>query len=184
MNSTTRRHLEGLSRASKVEDLQGAWYGYQTSVQPTLKTKRLGWFIPRESTLEIKTRNREPTIKLAKAAPQLWVSQTPKLAHACHRRDGMFDSVQVKDVTGYVESWEQTNQEKIRKLVALIKHMIKGTKECGGRASVRCDTREGTISITKTERKNMLPEDLYSKWKECIPTIATQGILEQDPVVT
>lgn len=47
--------------------------------------KEEGKVVPLESTLEIKTRVSHKPLEIQEIAPQLWVSQTPKLVRAYHR---------------------------------------------------------------------------------------------------
>ena len=50
-----------------------------------LTVKKEGRVNPLESTIEIKTRVLHKPISIEDIAPQLWVSQTPKLVRAYHR---------------------------------------------------------------------------------------------------
>jgi hypothetical protein len=57
-----------------------------------------GHSLPLNSTLEIQTRVLHKPISISDVAPQLWVSQTPKLVRAYHQL-GTFPVPQVEDVT-------------------------------------------------------------------------------------
>lgn len=122
--------------------------------------------VPRESTLEIKTRAASKPIDFNEIATQLWASQTPKLVRAYHSR-GVFQEPKVEDVAGEIRSWERANQAHLRRLAALIAEVLRVAREMGGRMRIRYDQVTDTLVIQqKSEGKKMLPEDLYSHWEE------------------
>jgi hypothetical protein len=149
----------------------------ETSVQSKLTIKREGRVVPRESTLEIKTRVVHKPLELSEVAPQLWISQTPKLARAYHQR-GIFSTPKVEDITAGLKAWEQTHQDVIRKLVALINCILRVTRSWGGSSTIRYDSLKNKLVIKKVERKKMLPDDLYSRWTKAIPVDIEQKISE------
>ena len=61
-------------------------------------------------------------------APQLWVSQTPKLIRVS-RQNGTFQRPVVEDVTARIKSWEERKQSELRKLAALRNAVIKYSVE-------------------------------------------------------
>ena len=128
-----------------------------------------GQVVPLESTLEIKTRVSHKSLEIQEIATQLWVSQTPKLVRAYHNR-GTFRRPAVEDVTAAIKSWEERNQNELRKLAALIRKILNFVKECGGKAVLRYDVEKDKLVFCKVERKEILPKDLYSKWDDmCSP---------------
>lgn len=135
----------------------------ETSVQSKLSIKTEGREVPRESTLEIKTRVFHKPLELPEIAPQLWVSQTPKLVRAYHHR-GIFSTPKVEDITAAVKDWEKTHQDDIRQLVALINRILRVTRNWGGSSTIRYDPLKDKLVIKKIERKKMLPDDLYSRY--------------------
>jgi hypothetical protein len=153
------------------------------SVQSKLTIKREGRVVPRESTLEIKTRVFHKPLELPEVAPQLWVSQTPKLVRAYHQR-GKFFPPTVEDITVAMKDWEQAHQDDIKKLVALINRILRVTRNWGGNSTIRYDQLKDKLVIKKTERKKMLPDDLYSRWTVTIPASIPQKISEPGTDVT
>ncbi|MCJ1312719.1 hypothetical protein MMC25_006395 [Agyrium rufum] len=130
-----------------------------------LQVEKGGQEVPLDSTLEIKTRVIHKTLGLQEIIAQLWLSQTPKLVRAYHQR-GTFQNPAVEDITSEIKSWELRKQKELRKLAALIRKIIGGVKDCGGKAVLRYDLRGDKLVVSKSERKEMLPEDLYSKWED------------------
>ncbi|KFY32063.1 hypothetical protein V493_00551 [Pseudogymnoascus sp. VKM F-4281 (FW-2241)] len=105
-------------------------------------------------------------IEIHDVAPQLWISQTPKLVRAYHHR-GTFPVPEVEDVAADIKTWEESNQEDLRKLAAaLISKIIGVVKGCGGNAIVKNDILGDKLVIWKVDRKKMLPNDLYSIWDD------------------
>lgn len=121
-----------------------------------LTVREEGLVVPRESTLEIKTRVSHRPLGFPEVAPQLWVSQTPKLVRAYHNK-GIFQEPQVKDVTTDIKRWEETHQGDLRKLAALIHKLLDVVKECGGAATARYDVQGDKLVVQKAGRKKMLP---------------------------
>jgi hypothetical protein len=130
-----------------------------------LTIKEEGQMISLKSTLELKTRVFHKRIEIHEVAPQLWISQTPKLVRAYYRRV-MFLVPEVEDVAADIKSWEEGNQRDLRKLAALISKIIGVVKGCGGNAIVKYDTLGDKLVIWKVDRKKMLPNDLYSIWDD------------------
>lgn len=128
-----------------------------------LRIKREGQALPRETTLEIKTRVLHKHLDMEEVASQLWVSQTPKLVRAYHQR-GRFSNPKAEDVTTKVKDWESTHQKDIAQLVALIKQIVHVTGDFGGSTAIRYTPLKDRLVIEKTERKKMLPDDLYALW--------------------
>jgi hypothetical protein len=130
-----------------------------------LMIKEEGQVVPLELTLEIKTRVSYKSIEIQEVAPQLWVSQTPKLVRAYHQ-NGTFQRPVVEDVAAVIKNWEERKQNDLRKLAALIRKIIKLVKECGGNAVLKYDVGRDKLVVCKVKRKEMLPKDLYSKWDD------------------
>jgi hypothetical protein len=154
----------------------------EPSVESKLTIKREGRIASRESTLEIKTRVFHKPLELTEVAAQLWVSQTPYLVRAYHQR-GRFLTPKVEDVTDAMKDWEKTHQDAITKLVALIKCILRVTRNWGGSSTVRYDPLEDKLVIKKIERKKVLPEDLYSRWKIPVPANVTKKTSVHGPKV-
>ncbi|OBT60334.1 hypothetical protein VE03_10339 [Pseudogymnoascus sp. 23342-1-I1] len=130
-----------------------------------LTIKKEGQMISLKSTLELKTRVFHKRIEIHEVAPQLWISQTPKLVRAYHRR-GTFPVPEVEDVAADIKIWEEGNQSDLRKLAPLISRIIGAVKGFGGNAIVKYDLLGDKLVIRKVDRKKMLPNDLYSMWDD------------------
>ncbi|KAI1772319.1 hypothetical protein F4818DRAFT_183195 [Hypoxylon cercidicola] len=163
-----------------------------TSPGSQLTIKKGGQVVPRESTLEIKTRVSHKPLSFQEVAAQLWVSQTPKLVRAYHDR-GKFQVPVVKDVTDAIKNWEKVNQGDLNRLAALIRKIVNVVKECGGRGVVKYDPCADKLVVRKVVegKVKMLPKDLYSKWaendvpeKEDITAASKTVIAPRDPVET
>ena len=128
-----------------------------------LAIKEEGHVVPLESTLEIKTRVSYKRLEIQHLAPQLWISQTPKLVRAYHQK-GVFQTPEVEDVATLIKRWEERNQTDLRKLAALVHEILGAVKRCGGNAMVTYDADEDKLVVSKFDGKAMLPKDLYSKW--------------------
>jgi hypothetical protein len=144
------------------------------SVQPKLTIKRESRVISWESILEIKTRVFHKSLKLSEIAPQLWISQTPKLVRAYHQR-GKFSPPKVENVAIALKR-EQTHQDDIKKLIALINCILRVTRNLGGNSTIRYGPLKDKLVVKKTERKKMLPDNLYSNWVMTIPVSIPQKI--------
>ncbi|KAI1641883.1 uncharacterized protein F4817DRAFT_28941 [Daldinia loculata] len=135
-----------------------------------------GQAVPLNSTLEIKTRVSHKPLEIREVAPQLWVSQTPRLVRAYHQR-GVFQVPTVEDVTAQIKRWEQDNQRHLRKLAALIRKIVNIVKDCNESVTLRYDARERKLILSKLSTpKKMLPQDLYSKWDVSSDTKTGTGI--------
>lgn len=130
-----------------------------------LSIKAAGHIIPLASTLEIKTRVQHRLLEIEEAAPQLWVSQTPKLVRAYHSK-GKFQKPDVKDVTALIQDWEKRNQADLRKLAALIRRIVEVVRGSGGSAVVEYEDGANSLVVRRWEGGKMLPEDLYSRWED------------------
>ena len=135
------------------------------AAQPKLTIQEEGQAVPLESTLEIKTRVFHKPLAIKEIAPQLWISQTPKLVRAYHRH-GMFQGPEVEDVVAEIKRWEEVNQDDLRKLAALINKILNIVKGSGGYAMVKYDEKRDKLLIWKADAKKMLPEDLYCRWDD------------------
>ncbi|KAJ5586715.1 geranylgeranyl pyrophosphate synthetase [Penicillium hispanicum] len=133
-----------------------------------LRMRKEGQAIPRELTLEIKTRVSRKPLLLEEVIPQLWLSQTPKLVRAYHQR-GMFAMPQVEDVTTEIQLWEKSHQQDLKKLTALINKILQVSRIWGGNSTIRYDAQKDRLVIQRAGKKRMLPEDLYLNWTKVAP---------------
>ena len=65
-----------------------------------------------------------------------------------------------------VKQWEERNQPHLRSLVTLLKQIVDLVKGIDGNAVIKYDIGIKKLVVSKTDRKKMLPEDLYSMWTD------------------
>jgi hypothetical protein len=133
-----------------------------TSAGSKLTVRKEGRKIALQSTLEIKTRVHHKPLSVADVAPQLWLSQTPKLVRAYHEK-GRFKIPVVEDVTSALQKWERLNQQPLGRLAALLVKLI-----AAGRrhkySTIRYDAPSDRLHVEYDEGKKVLPADLYERW--------------------
>lgn len=117
------------------------------------------------STLEIKTCAASRSLDMAGVLPQLWISQTPKLAVGYHRR-GVFENVRVRDMTREILQWEAANQGDLKKLAGLLAEIIRVVKRASDCRVMVEYTGGASLRIVAGDGKPALPEDLYAKWND------------------
>ncbi|KAJ2987686.1 hypothetical protein NUW58_g4367 [Xylaria curta] len=137
-------------------------------ISSRLVVRQEGQTVPLNSTLEIKTRVFRKPISIQEVAPQIWLSQTPKLVRAYHQ-GGIFQTPQVEDVTQDIQRWQTQNQANLRRLAALIHKILEIVKRCNNRATLRYVCDGDKLVISPLGGRKMLPDHLYLKW-EAKPT--------------
>ncbi|KAH8743425.1 hypothetical protein F5883DRAFT_41652 [Diaporthe sp. PMI_573] len=115
------------------------------------------------STLEIKTRAASRKLDMAEVSSQLWLSQTPKLVVGYHR-NGVFDNVQLQDMTDEIRQWEMANKKDLNKLACLLAKIIGVVKRSVDRDAVVNYSGGTRLRILAGDGKRALPDDLYVKW--------------------
>ena len=168
ITSSSSKELEDDSLSSMLGSLSLSPTNRPPSTTPAgskLTIKEEGQVVPLESTLEVKTRVFHKPLEIKEIAPQLWVSQTPKLVRAYHNK-GAFQGPKVEDVAAEIRRWEKRNQMDLRKLAALINKILNVVKGYGGNAIVKYDDKGDKLVVRKVDGKKMLPKDLYSKWDD------------------
>ena len=156
---TLSNMLESLTISSTSSSAQA------TCIGSTLTIRQEGQVIPRESTLEIKTRASHRPFDYNEIAPQLWFSQTPKLVRAYHSY-GRFQKVVVEDVATEVQKWGDEHRADLMRLAGLIKKIVTVVKDSDGKAVVTYDGKSDVLVLRKSSGKKMLPEELYAKWND------------------
>ena len=136
-----------------------------TMLASKLRVLKQGWAIDLESTLEIKTRTVYRPLQLRDVAAQLWLSQTPKLVIAHHKK-GVFKHPVVKDVAAEVKQWEGANQTALRRLGMLLVKMNNLMREHRIHAVAKYDQKDDKLVIYEAREPKMLPDDLYAMWKD------------------
>jgi hypothetical protein len=125
-----------------------------------------GKAVERTSTLEIKTRTAKRVLDMAEVSSQLWISQTPKLVVGYHK-NGLFDNVQLKDMTEHLHKWEAENQKDLVMLAMLLGRIILEVSSIGDRCAVVKFDGGTKLSILGWDKgsERSLPRDLYAKWE-------------------
>jgi hypothetical protein len=132
-----------------------------------LTIRHQGQPVPLACTLEIKTRVSHKPLAIPDLAAQLWVSQTPKLVRAYHKRGVFPRPEEVEDVTSQIQSWEEGHQSELRKLAGLIRWIVGVVKGCSGSARIRYEEEHGDrLVVWKADGPRMLPVDLYARWDD------------------
>lgn len=164
--STLREYdiLEGLQSLSMAPTRTDALSAVSGS---GLTIKTAGREISLDSTLVIKTRVAHKPLSMDEVAPQLWVSQTPKLVRAYHT-SGVFEPPTVEDATNLVSSWEKRHQETMSALGVLMKKIVNAARS-NGQVTIRYQPAEDTLIATRGNDLKMLPDDLYHRW-EIVPS--------------
>jgi hypothetical protein len=126
-----------------------------------------GKVVDMSTTLEIKTRASHRVLDMADVLPQLWISQTPRLAVGYHRR-GVFDDVQLMVMTGELAKWEARNQRDLSMLAGLLRKIIRVVNSSGGdrRALVKYDGGSELKIVAVEGSETALPDYWYSEWRE------------------
>ncbi|CAG8972944.1 hypothetical protein HYALB_00001364 [Hymenoscyphus albidus] len=163
LNIIVRHETDGIFESLSVSPSKSVTTMPAGSV---LHIKNEGHLVPLESTLEIKTRVFHKPLNFNDIAPQLWVSQTPQLVRAYHNK-GTFSEARVENVATHVKKWEEDNQKDLVKMAALFEKVVSLVRESGGIAMVRYDVIRNSLVVQMCgDETKMLPEDLYSKWKD------------------
>ena len=136
----------------------------RTSTTSKLTVRRGGQSIALKSTLEIKTRVHHRPLQIADAAPQLWLSQTPRLVRAYHNK-GRFQAPVVEEVSTDIKEWERANQERLGKLVTLLISIIAESKP-HGHVSIKYSASKDRLRVDRCVGDKMFPGDLYERWQE------------------
>ncbi|KAK1835687.1 hypothetical protein QBC39DRAFT_274801 [Podospora conica] len=120
--------------------------------------------VPWESTLEIKTRAASKVLDMGDVMPQLWVSQTPRLAVGYYTKGGVFGNVKVKDMTDEIVFWEAASQGDLGKLADLLGRIISAVRTSEAGRGVVEYSGGSNLRVVVGDGKPALPDDLYRKW--------------------
>jgi hypothetical protein len=120
--------------------------------------------VPVSSLLEIKTRAASRVLDMTEVLPQLWISQTPKLAVGYYSKGG-FNNVKVQDMTAEILWWEAASQGDLGRLAGLLSNVIGAVRRSSDRQAMVEYTGGSTVRVVARDGKPALPDDLYAKWK-------------------
>ncbi|CAO2652933.1 Nn.00g023440.m01.CDS01 [Neocucurbitaria sp. VM-36] len=120
-----------------------------------------GIYIDSSQLAETKARKLE---RLNKAIPQLWFGRTPYLLVGKHDK-GVFHSTTCTHAGAQFAKWEESNQEKLRKLANLLvelKRTVQGTVE--GAAVLVCEPKGAPLRLfTVRNKQDVLPKEIIMK---------------------
>ncbi|KAI4212988.1 MAG: hypothetical protein LQ351_004332 [Letrouitia transgressa] len=169
--------------STKVDDLASQFAGLSSDVSSTqghyrddtsLKIFGGGQKIPRAAIFNLKSRAIEKRDQgtLDEELPRLWVSQISNFILAYHE-SGVFNDIQVRNVTQEIRDWERQNQAIIRRFALLLRKIISivtGPEEQKvelhrqglGDLEVRGQTKDVPHCLTSDTSTNWIlsPEDL------------------------
>lgn len=120
--------------------------------------------VPVSSLLEIKTRAVSRVLDMTEVLPQLWISQTPKLAVGYYSK-GVFNNVKAQDMTAEILWWEAASQGDLGRLAGLLSNVICAVRRSSNRQAVVEYTGGSSLRVVAGDGKPALPDDLYAKWK-------------------
>ncbi|RAK75232.1 uncharacterized protein BO72DRAFT_470272 [Aspergillus fijiensis CBS 313.89] len=119
--------------------------------------------IPRHSSLSTSAPGRK--VEMDKVLPQMWVSQTSLLVCGSYDKKDLFRECWLRHVGRELKEWEKNHQVDLKRLAALLKWIIASVPRSGQKATLDYDSRREELVISRAERPNMLPTDLYDKWE-------------------
>ncbi|KAK0732024.1 hypothetical protein B0H67DRAFT_606564 [Lasiosphaeris hirsuta] len=161
----------GRGPVASVDSLSGALGGLSLSrseapVSSTAGTavEAGGRAVDLSSTLEIKTRAASREVDMVETFPQLWISQTPKLVVGYHR-NGVFDKVQLREMTDAINQWEEGHQRDLCRLACLLADIIAAVKRSGSRRAVVSYTGGPGLLVVPSDENPALPDELYTRWE-------------------
>ncbi|KAG9191994.1 hypothetical protein G6011_10728 [Alternaria panax] len=131
---------------------------------PTDKPTRViekGVFIDPYKLAEIKAKR---LARLNEALPQLWFGRTPYFMNGNHNK-GKVHSVSISHAESEFPRWEETNQDKLRKMVSLLTELRDQVALVWERAAVLVHDEKGGPLKVYAMKKNggVLPADIISK---------------------
>jgi hypothetical protein len=97
-----------------------------------LSVEKGGQAIPQNRVFDLKTRafhkKRETDVIFDQQVPRLWVRQIPNFVLAFHKR-GVFNDIEVHDVSRQLTEWERGHQFSIKSLVNLLQDIMRMARE-------------------------------------------------------
>jgi hypothetical protein len=161
---------------------RGVWQPRVTDTENTVtaptgaKVFLRGKLAAPESIVELKTVRCGTAEKPGKSATssqniaQLWFSRTPILIAGKYQGEGRFVRVEQTDViaSGRMKQWEETNTEKLQKLVKLL-GMLKEIMVSAGNGKFALVLEKGSadlkiFALDQSKYQFGLPEDIKEKW--------------------
>lgn len=147
-----------------LETLQLADSAPASTHKSAITVKREGKEVDCSSILEIKTRVAGKSLDMDETVAQLWISQTPYLAVSYHK-NGLFNDVQVRDMTQNVRDWERSNHKVLCSLGYLLKHIIEVVKGSASQVAVVKYDGGMKLEVIAGEQKKAPSEGVDAKWQ-------------------
>lgn len=146
-----------------------------------------GGMIRQQEVTDIKTRSK--TVKgdpLYKEIPRLWISQTPTFIIARHA-NGVFDDIQISDVTPRVNRWEAEHQQLLGRLASFLRHIrnisqrhnlnqFEIVRVIEGDIEIRSQTCEAGAAFSQTVKRDW--SDWLAKGGSRAEEVSTEAIEE------
>jgi hypothetical protein len=117
-----------------------------------IRTRSGGRLIPQHAIFELKTRgaHKKDEDQMADHLPRMWTAQIPFFILAYHEW-GLFkpEDITIRDVRGDVASWQDENQELLRKFSALLDKLVSMARDPEVGKYEVCLQQRGVLEIRK-----------------------------------
>lgn len=163
------------SLSQLVRNLQLADYSSAATHTSTITVKREGKEVDNSSIVEIKTRAAGKSLDMNETTAQLWISQTPYLATAFHK-NGMFNDIQVQDMTENILNWERSNQKILSSLGCLLNQIIEAAKCSASQVAVVRYDGGMKLEVIACEQKKAPSEGVDAKWQSGEQSTENSGL--------
>ncbi|KAL7947484.1 hypothetical protein V8C42DRAFT_317921 [Trichoderma barbatum] len=131
-----------------------------------------------ESMFDLKTRSIKVIDKdtLGEELPRLWLAQIPNFILAHHTR-GTFEIIEVADVRDEIQGWEESHQQDLSRLSALLHHIIATALEKEGTPLEIVRTQWGPLEIRQRlpDAGVVFSDQVKDQWLEWLEHTRTEG---------
>ncbi|KAF6828880.1 geranylgeranyl pyrophosphate synthetase [Colletotrichum musicola] len=145
--------------------------------QSQLHIQSGGFEVPQSAVFDLKTRScvRKGQDFLGQELPRMWVAQIPSFILAYHSR-GVFNDVEIMDVSEKVKAWERTMNRELSLLAALLHRIIDlvrdsrhGRLELNRQALADLEVRAQTPGLSAA-----LSAEMMAKWESWLASAASE----------
>ncbi|CAG5187432.1 uncharacterized protein ALTATR162_LOCUS11717 [Alternaria atra] len=116
------------------------------------------------SIVEAKTRAASKSLDMDETAAQLWLSQTAHLAIGYHK-NGLFNDVQIRDMTQNVRDWEKSNKKVLCSLGYLLNEIIEVVKNSASQVAVVRYDGGMKLEVIAGEQEKAPSEGVDANWQ-------------------
>lgn len=136
-----------------------------------------GFEVPQSAVFDLKTRSclRKGRDFLGEELSRMWVAQIPNFILAYHNR-GVFNDVEVMDVSAKIKDWERTMNRELSLLAALLHRIIdlarsseNGRLELNRQALVELEVRAQTPDLSPA-----FSAEVMAKWESWLASTASE----------